>query len=129
MGFVIKDYVTQSSTEADKIVQQQPQSFVPLSQNIESKPSEINVVGKGGATCTTSDKYTILINTEKQPGEELVYKVTCDRYNSGWLTRNNVTITKLWKPGAYTATVIISDNPNDPNNGKIKETSYTFFKL
>lgn len=60
--------------------------------------------------------------------KNLVYRVICDNFDSGWTSSNLITINGLIKDGTKKVTIIISNNPNDPENGATVKGQFTFFK-
>lgn len=57
------------------------------------------------------------------------YRVVCDGFDSGWGSSSAVNIHGLTTPGVKTATVMVSNNPDDPDKGSIASAEFTFFKL
>jgi len=53
----------------------------------------------------------------------------CDGFDSGWGSSSAVNIHGLTTPGVKTATVMVSNNPDDPDKGSIASAEFTFFKL
>jgi len=85
-------------------------------------PSILKVQGKDGSTCTTGNSYTILISSN--PSTNVSYRITCNTYDSGWVTNNSITINSGITNGANTATIKVRNNM-----GNEAATTITFFKL
>ncbi|WP_157833565.1 hypothetical protein [Desulfotruncus alcoholivorax] len=101
-----------------------------LASNDNTPPDIKKVSGTNGATCTTGSTYTVVISaSDNGPASNLRYRVTCDSFDSGWVSSNSINITGLTGAGAKTATIMVSDNPTAPDSGNVAQTSYTFFKI
>lgn len=81
-----------------------------------------------GATLTLEQTFDIKINAAGVQ-ENLVYRVICDTFDSGWTKDNLITITGLTRDGTKKATVIVSNNPAVPENGATVEDEFIFFKV
>lgn len=81
-----------------------------------------------GATLTLEQTFDIKINAAGVQ-ENLVYRVICDEFDSGWTSNNLITITGLTRNGTKKATVIVSNNPAEPENGATVKDEFTFFKV
>lgn len=89
-------------------------------------PQIWSISGKNSATATNSDDFNIQINAN---GNNLIYRVQCDSFDSGWTDISTITISGLGNKGVKTATVRVSNNPTDPDNGNISEGYFTFFRI
>ncbi len=99
-------------------------------QLANTPPIITKVQGQNGATCTKGASFTLVVTaSDNGPPSNLRYRVTCDSYDSGWSSSNILTVTGLSVPGAKTATVMVSDNPNAPDSGNIAQIAFTFFKI
>lgn len=99
-------------------------------QAANTPPVITKIQGLNGATCTRGTSFTLIVTaSDNGPPSNLRYRVTCDSYDSGWSSSNILTVTGLSVPGAKTATVMVSDNPNAPDSGNIAQIAFTFFKI
>ncbi|OPY63697.1 MAG: hypothetical protein A4E56_00420 [Pelotomaculum sp. PtaU1.Bin065] len=85
-------------------------------------PTIEKVQGKNGSTCTTGSSYTVVIASN--PSSGVSYRVTCNSYDSGWVSNNNIVISSGIVSGANTATIRVRNNM-----GNESSTTLTFFKI
>jgi len=85
-------------------------------------PSIEKVQGKNGSTCTTGSSYIVVIASN--PSSGVSYRVTCNSYDSGWVSNNNIVISSGIVSGANTATIKVRNNM-----GNESSTALTFFKI
>lgn len=81
-----------------------------------------------GATLAINQKFDVKINATGIR-ENLRYRVICGEFDSGWQESNIITITQLYDSGVKTATILVSNNPIDPDNGAVAEGEFRFFCL
>ncbi|NLB88076.1 MAG: fibronectin type III domain-containing protein [Syntrophomonadaceae bacterium] len=81
-----------------------------------------------GATVAVNQKFDVKINATGIK-ENLRYRVICGEFDSGWQESNIITITKLYESGVKTATILVSNNPIEPDKGAIAEDEFKFFCL
>lgn len=56
------------------------------------------------------------------------YRVICEDFDSGWVPNDRITITGLHQKGLKKAQVMVSNNPNNPEDGVIAKDEFKFFK-
>lgn len=99
-------------------------------QAANTPPVITKIQGLNGATCTRGVSFTLVVTaSDNGPPSNLRYRVVCGSFDSRWLSTNQITIMGLSTPGAKTATVMVSDNPTNPDGGNIAQGSFTFFKI
>lgn len=76
---------------------------------------------------TLSNEFEIKINAAGIQ-ENLVYRVRCDSYDSGWTKDNIIKIKGLHETGMKTAIITVSNNPAAPEKGATVEDEFVFFK-
>ena len=85
------------------------------------------IYNPGGATFTFQQTFDVEINAAGVQ-ENLVYRVMCDSFDSGWRESNLITITGIIEDGLKKVTVMVSNNPTDPERGATVKDTFTFFK-
>jgi len=101
---------------------------VSFIKNTMSTPVIQSVKGQNNATATYVNHFVLKIRAAGIQ-ENLRYRVVCDDFDSGWGSSSAVNIHGLTTPGVKTATVMVSNNPDDPDKGSIASAEFTFFKL
>lgn len=91
-------------------------------------PDIKKVANPQGATLAMNQKFDVKINATGIR-DNLRYRVICGEFDSEWQESNIITITQLYEPGVKTATILVSNNPIDPDNGAIAEDELSFFSL
>lgn len=138
-----KDTLQYSSDAKEAAVQAQETANYVLSQvnhstygleaiynkiDTNTLPDIKKVYNTQGATATNTSSYEVKINATGIKSN-LRYRVTCDGFDSGWTDSNTISISALTIPGVKTATVMVSNNPINPDQGAIAEDSIRFFKI
>lgn len=99
-------------------------------QAANTPPVIAKIQGLNSATCTQGSSFTLTVAaSDNGPSPNLRYRVLCGSFDSGWSPASQITITGLTSPGAKTATVMVSDNPANPDTGNIARGMFTFFKV
>lgn len=101
---------------------------VSFIKNTMSTPVIQSVKGQNNATATRVNHFVLKIRAAGIQ-DNLRYRVVCDDFDSGWGSSSAVNIHGLTTPGVKTATVMVSNNPDDPDKGSIASGEFTFFKL
>jgi len=91
-------------------------------------PDIKKVYNPQGATATNTSSYEVKINATGIKSN-LRYRVICDGFDSGWTDSDTIVINNLTTSGVKIATVLVSNNPLEPDKGAIAEDSIRFFKL
>lgn len=94
------------------------ESFTPFIQRI-SHPRE--------ATITFGNSFDLIINATGVPAY-MRYRVICEDFDSGWVPEDSITITGIHQEGLKKALVMVSNNPNNPEDGVIAKDEFKFFK-
>jgi len=85
---------------------------------------------KGDSSPTYSLSFLeVGVFSPKTIKSNLRYRVTCDGFDSGWTDSDTIVINNLTTSGVKIATVLVSNNPLEPDKGAIAEDSIRFFKL
>ncbi|NPV89605.1 MAG: hypothetical protein HPY50_02360 [Firmicutes bacterium] len=86
-------------------------------------PQIINTQGVGGATCTSSTSYSLIVTSYPESG--VVYNATLLGPSTGDISivGNIITFSNLTDPGAYTATITAT------NDGGTSSNIFNFFKV
>ncbi|NLB88077.1 MAG: hypothetical protein GX790_02450 [Syntrophomonadaceae bacterium] len=79
------------------------------------------------ATITFGNSFDLVINATGTPAY-MRYRVICEDFDSGWVPEDNITITGLHQEGLKKALVMVSNNPNNPEDGVIAKDEFKFFK-
>lgn len=79
------------------------------------------------ATITFGNSFDLVINATGTPAY-MRYRVICEDFDSGWVPEDSITITGLNQEGLKKALVMVSNNPNNPEDGVIAKDEFKFFK-
>ena len=128
-----KDAAVQAQETADSVLSQVNHSTYGLEAiynkiDTNTLPDIKKVYNPQGATATNTSSYEVKINATGIKSN-LRYRVTCDGFDSGWTDSDTIVINNLTTSGVKIATVLVSNNPLEPDKGAIAEDSIRFFKL
>lgn len=128
-----KDAAVQAQKTADSVLSQVNHSTYGLEAiynkiDTNTLPDIKKVYNPQGATATNTSSYEVKINATGIKSN-LRYRVTCDGFDSGWTDSDTIVINNLTTSGVKIATVLVSNNPINPDQGAIAEDSIRFFKL
>jgi len=128
-----KDAAVQAQETAESVLSQVNHSTYGLEAiynkiDTNTLPDIKKVYNPQGATATNTSSYEVKINATGIKSN-LRYRVICDGFDSGWTDSDTIVINNLTTSGMKIATVLVSNNPLEPDKGAIAEDSIRFFKL